>query len=62
MYDKPENMQSTWLGQAKQNGEWTIQNIRLLARYKRLHRNAKKNNGNVYYWEIRINNLIAKNP
>lgn len=62
MYDKPENMQSTWLGQAKQNGEWTIQNKRLLARYKRLLWNAKQNGGNVHYWETRINNLIAKNP
>jgi len=58
----PLNNQSTWLGQAQENGEWTIQNKRLLARYKRLHWNAKKNNGNVHYWETRIKNLIAKNP
>lgn len=62
MYDKPENMQSTWLGQAKEKGEWTIQNKRLLARYKRLLWNAQKNNGNIHYWETRINNLLAKNP
>jgi hypothetical protein len=58
----PLNNQSTWLGQAQENGKWTIQNKRLLARYKRLLWNAKKNNGNVHYWQTRINNLIAKNP
>jgi phage pi2 protein 07 len=52
----------TWEGDAKNKGEWTIQNVRLLARYKRLLWNAEKNGGNVHYYKTRIENLIAKNP
>lgn len=52
----------TWKGDANDKGEWTIKNIRLLARYKRLLWNAKQNGGNVHYWETRIDNLIHKNP
>ena len=53
---------STWDNDAKEKGEWTIYNIRLLARYQRLLAKARKENGNIQYWETRIRNLIAKNP
>jgi GT2 family glycosyltransferase len=53
---------STWHHDAKEKGEWTIYNIRLLARYQRLLAKAKKENGNIQYWETRIRNLISKNP
>ena len=56
------NTDSTWDKDAKEKGEWNIYNLRLLARYQRLLAKAKKENGNIQYWETRIRNLISKNP
>ncbi len=56
------NTDSTWDKDAKEKGEWNIYNLRLLARYQRLLTKARKENGNIQYWETRIRNLISKNP
>tara|TARA_R100001530_G_C4176238_1_gene118108 strand:+ start:285 stop:464 length:180 start_codon:yes stop_codon:yes gene_type:complete len=52
----------TWVDTAKEKGEPLIINIKMLARYRKYLANARKNNGNVQYWQTRINNLLAKNP
>lgn len=54
--------ESTWLAYAQEREEPLIINVKLLARYKKYLANAKKNNGNVQYWETRIRNLLTKNP
>jgi len=54
--------ESTWIAYAQEREEPLIINVKLLVRYKKYLANAKKNNGNVQYWETRIRNLLTKNP
>tara|TARA_R110002012_G_scaffold26641_2_gene86206 strand:- start:2690 stop:2878 length:189 start_codon:yes stop_codon:yes gene_type:complete len=54
--------ESTWLAYAQEREEPLMINVKLLARYKKYLANAKKNNGNVQYWQTRIRNLLTKNP
>ncbi len=54
--------QCTWIAYAQEREKPLMINVKLLARYKKYLANAKKNNGNVQYWETRIRNLLTKNP
>lgn len=62
MNDIRRSNESTWLAYAQEREEPLMINVKLLARYKKYLANAKKNNGNVQYWETRIRNLLTKNP
>ena len=51
-----------YVGGKERDGIDQFEAIQVWDIYKKYLANAKKNNGNVQYWETRIRNLLTKNP